>query len=94
MTSAERMARLRARQALRHEPMPRDATKSSKNTSVPGPQDLARTLFNTAGGPYCREVAKFLLLYAIWDDDGRPADFEQRHPDVRRMVDAWVQLRI
>jgi hypothetical protein len=82
MTRAERMARLRAKQP------------TAPELATVRPEEMAAVILAQSGSAYCRELAKDLLLMAIWADAGRPIDWAQEHADVQRMVIAWCQFRI
>lgn len=82
MTRAERMARLRATQP------------TASELATVRPEEMAAVILAQSGSAYCRELAKDLLLMAIWQDAGRPTDWAQEHADVQRMVIAWCQFRI
>ena len=82
MTRAERMARLRAKQP------------TASELATVRPEEMAAVILAQSGSAYCRELAKDLLLMAIWQDAGRPTDWAQEHADVQRMVIAWCQFRM
>jgi hypothetical protein len=73
-TRAQRMARLRAKQPT-----------ASDLVSV-RPEEMAAVILAQSGSAYCRELAKDLLLMAIWQDAGKPTDWAQEHSDVQRPI--------